>query len=317
MPFYISEVDELSEREEDEMTLARGEFDHSRPGDGPIIEEENDVPRGTAGDSPNILDALASESLPSEQLKPPLYQHAPEGSHFDFSFMEAFAAEERAKLGVLSPTDQPAGVDDLRRRLQQQKSKPIVNDNTQEPPTDLEGQRSPEGSSTKFSRMKQRKLSQSDPKPRIKSGKLALFEGGVNAPPASLGYPSVSGPSVTFGDALPTSHRPNTLRQDSAQERPYRFSFYSNSHHSTIHARSICELPAEAQSFEELFKGVALTPSTDAKGSTNEDLSRGSSRPRTPRPGRAEHEDLPTWWLDILRPTDEEMRMLSKVLLVF
>ena len=37
--------------------------------------------------------------------------------------------------------------------------------------------------------------------------------------------------------------------------RPYRFSFYSNSLPTTIHARSLAELPAEGQTFEELFCG--------------------------------------------------------------
>ncbi|GAA5874264.1 hypothetical protein JCM3774_000924 [Rhodotorula dairenensis] len=37
--------------------------------------------------------------------------------------------------------------------------------------------------------------------------------------------------------------------------RPYRFSFYSNALPTTIHARSLAELPTEGQTFEELFCG--------------------------------------------------------------
>ncbi|EIN10781.1 magnesium transporter [Punctularia strigosozonata HHB-11173 SS5] len=40
-------------------------------------------------------------------------------------------------------------------------------------------------------------------------------------------------------------------------DRPYRFSFYSNTMSGTIHSRSLAELPAEGQTFEELFTGVA------------------------------------------------------------
>lgn len=47
--------------------------------------------------------------------------------------------------------------------------------------------------------------------------------------------------------------------------RPYRFAFYSNALPSTIHARSLAEIPGENQTFEELFKGrkEADTSSSD------------------------------------------------------
>ncbi|POY76676.1 hypothetical protein BMF94_0268 [Rhodotorula taiwanensis] len=41
-----------------------------------------------------------------------------------------------------------------------------------------------------------------------------------------------------------------------AGARPYRFSFYSNALPTTIHSRSLAELPAEGQTFEELFCGT-------------------------------------------------------------
>jgi len=72
-------------------------------------------------------------------------------------------------------------------------------------------------------------------------------------------------------------------------DRPYRFSFYSNSLPAVIHARSLDELPADGQTFEQLF------PSIDSPSASSNDS------------------DDTTWWLDILNPTDEEMKTLSKV----
>ncbi|GAA5977963.1 hypothetical protein JCM10908_004178 [Rhodotorula pacifica] len=52
--------------------------------------------------------------------------------------------------------------------------------------------------------------------------------------------------------------------------RPYRFSFYSNALPTTIHARSLAELPAEGQTFEELFCGARPQPEYDASAAADE-----------------------------------------------
>ncbi|KLO19888.1 cora-domain-containing protein [Schizopora paradoxa] len=129
---------------------------------------------------------------------------------------------------------------------------------------------------------------------------MALFEGNVGAPPPSFGRPAaMSQPVWLSSDAAVNTgnnaqHQvPPPLYTPAATDRPYRFSFYSNTHPSTIHARSLSELPAEGQSFEDLFCGV------------------GSSSRRINN--RAGSEDVCTWWLDIMSPTDEEMKLLSKV----
>lgn len=136
-------------------------------------------------------------------------------------------------------------------------------------------------------------------------------------------------------------------------DRPYRFSFYSNALPVTIHARTLAELPGEGQSFEDLFKGknsaaaqqngtgesVTLggteTPREDGAGAKASMLARAAgaasragvavppsmqSTPGVgPPPGMAdlspaeEDSEVFTWWMDVLSPTDEEMRMLSKV----
>ncbi|GAA5996353.1 uncharacterized protein JCM10292_007554 [Rhodotorula paludigena] len=143
--------------------------------------------------------------------------------------------------------------------------------------------------------------------------------------------------------------------------RPYRFSFYSNSLPSTIHARSLAEIPGEGQTFEELFLGHKPPPVVDEEehptvinldarlaqlsspsqghvaasgagtpvngqssmsGSTKKGgaVPSGISaarmqgeRPRTAVMRSDEDAEANTWWLDVMCPTDQEMKVLSKV----
>ncbi|EPQ28792.1 uncharacterized protein PFL1_03595 [Pseudozyma flocculosa PF-1] len=177
----------------------------------------------------------------------------------------------------------------------------------------------------------------------------------------------------------------------SGAEKPYRFTFYSNALPSTIHARHLAELPAEGQTFEELFTGRPSTTDSPPQESNAEGESRGASRgtSRAPTinnhtaggngaskpsslgqvlaglsrmegttapptgantplqvteaqmngarplgglasgakngfaaPARAlpgggirmdQDPEANTWWLDVLSPTDQEMKLLSRV----
>ncbi len=149
-------------------------------------------------------------------------------------------------------------------------------------------------------------------------------------------------------------------------EKPYRFTFYSNALPSTIHARHLSELPAEGQSFEELFSGrdknVDNSPPTEGSQSRNpsraptinaatarmsslgqtfgrmegstapptgsntpvhvgEEAAKAmsglsASRTKTLPGGGIRMDSDPeanTWWLDVLSPTDQEMKLLSRV----
>jgi magnesium transporter len=149
---------------------------------------------------------------------------------------------------------------------------------------------------------------------------------------------------------------------NTGHDRSYRFSFYSNALSATIHARSLSELPADGQTFEELFSGIqpssgipAEDASTDRKhhldfsqpelarkpslgtgnlgtfqqapppnfaeaiypsNGINKTISNRRSfgaDARTSQPPGDNDADSNTWWLDILNPTDEEMKTLSKV----
>ncbi|WWC90546.1 uncharacterized protein L201_005482 [Kwoniella dendrophila CBS 6074] len=260
------------------------------------------------------------------------------------------------------------------------------------------------GQEQTFHRRRQRKLSQSNPLSR-RQGKLALFEGfGSNSNANADGEvlpesnstafkaPRSGNKTITnmpFNRSSSNNNGSNNNNDngnskngfipysDSApgpapgHDRPYRFSFYSNAMPVTIHARSLTELPAEGQSFEELFKGKNQSNSEKGSiigtgnGTPNKSNNSGQETPipsstTTSQPfepstlvsnktsmlskaiaghnasqqaqnmsrdnsksgvngGNGDNtaiEEDPeqfTWWLDVLSPTDEEMRMLSKV----
>ena len=270
--------------------------------------------------------------------------------------MEDFATAEKVKLGLNSALT-PKFVFPTRRPKVQPKIPSVPTASTADVPQhdgtldnhqgDVPGQSSP-------ITLRLRKLSQSNPQPRPQrrgiGGKMALFEGGAQESPfnfsARLGiatggqggpatnssYENVVGPNVT--GILNTGH-----------DRPYRFSFYSNASSATIHARSLSELPAEGQTFEQLFSGAHPQPQEIDKRSTspapsNPARDRPSSSVNVPpyhdpakglinssnhhsikRDGGLDGPnaltgdvgDVNTWWLDVQSPTDEEMKMLSKV----
>ena len=237
---------------------------------------------------------------------------------FNFGTMEDFAAAEKVRLGLVSsPTDE---------RLQHLR----VRKPSQVGTIDEVG--SSGGNVTDFRlpahhNLRERKLSQSNALPRRHGGgKMALFEGIPGAPPASLaaGFAPPLSVVPSFADL------PSATGGGVGHDRPYRFSFYSNALSATIHARSLSELPADGQSFEDLFSGVggqtqspmerragsgpipqsttpfSRTPREDAKGA--QDGNGGDTyKPLVPT-DMGGH----TWWLDVLSPTDEEMKMLSK-----
>lgn len=227
--------------------------------------------------------------------------------------------------------------------------------------------------------MRQRKLSESVAPGRYQR-KLALFEGAGEGGGVSAGGPRSNGlfsnimdtktPLLAgsgagrgggggYGTEVPPSRGGPSAASGAA--RPYRFSFYSNALPSTIHARSLAEIPADGQTFEELF--VGRTPmSEDEEGlgvngafsppPSHGGTATGTSTPNLagemPNPNRASvnsarpagvplaglanggvggggarpkssmmrteiDAEANTWWLDVMCPTDAEMKVLSKV----
>lgn len=219
--------------------------------------------------------------------------------------------------------------------------------------------------------MRQRKLSESVAPGRFQR-KLALFEGAgdeatsAGRPEGTRGvFQSImdvktplladkgTAPNGMGGGGYGSGGPGGATTPGTGSARPYRFSFYSNSLPSTIHARSLAEIPADGQTFEELFVGhrteyeesipgldprTAFSPSSQAETGTNTPNGASTSRRTSlngarpagvPQPGlgatakksdrlkgsmmRTEIDaESNTWWLDVLCPTDVEMKVLSK-----
>lgn len=312
-------------QEEREMEIARGEPHRQLRIDDPYHgtltpnDLQQDLDHLAQRHEPHFLGSVLNAphqfdgTLPLYQ--PPLLSR----QTFNFQAMEDFAVAEKTRLGL-----ENSRPDDRFQHLRMRRPS--------QPSAIGEGASSGASGGTDFRlptpHLRERKLSQSNALPRRHGGgKMALFEGIPGPPPASL----------ATSLAPPLSEVPSFADLSSAtvtgvgHDRPYRFSFYSNALGATIHARSLSELPADGQSFEDMFAGVGgpdKSPEPDRRpGRTSSQVTTQSVR--TPREdakvpqggnGGDVYKSLfprdpegHTWWLDILSPEDEEMKMLSKV----
>lgn len=320
----------LFSHEERELEIARGEIPrpihHDDPYRGTALPDDLRLDLDmahhlTQSHEPHLLGSLPNGARQFDGALP-LYQPPAllARQTFHFEAMEDFAVAEKMRLGL----------DERPQHLRLRKPSQVS-----------AGEVGSSGSTTDFRlpaprNLRERKLSHSNAVPRRHGGgKMALFEGTPGAPPASL----------AVGFAPPLSVVPSFAELPSptggggggvGHDRPYRFSFYSNALSATIHARSLSELPADGQSFEDLFTGiVGPAPSQEAERRSGPGLP-PTTQPNTPTPpfripredpkfahqGRnsgdksilsSDSECCHTWWLDVLSPTDEEMKMLSKV----
>ncbi|KIJ69806.1 hypothetical protein HYDPIDRAFT_77280 [Hydnomerulius pinastri MD-312] len=379
----------LSDAERHDLEFARGERLHALDHDpvNGVSDETLHTPRPATPldlrlrhlnqtQDPSLLAtiqgpySLPNQDDPSTSMSClPTYQANASRSIFDFSLLENFATEEKHNLGLTSPSNAPT----FRLRHPSFAQASDAGQSSASPPVggptfNLAGDSAPvpprHGA-------RQRKLSQSSPVPRPNRrgirGKMALFENHINDPAPAF-------PTRLMGNgqlsAIPSSENVSTIANpytsavlgagiggiiSPGHDRPYRFSFYSNALSATIHARSLSELPAEGQSFEDLFSG--LPSPTVGQGDAKEGLHSfaapipmpaprtGLSLPngqRTPggsdfapgsqnngyfsrmgeKPGMDSGRpnalgigdfEVNTWWLDVQSPTDEEMKVLSKV----
>lgn len=362
----------FSEQEEQELDAARGAgppsvIDEVREEvyQRTPTPEDLRMPHLSQGHEPDLLVSLdqARRSDPGLPMyQPPLVQAQ---STFHFKHMEDFAHKEKEKFGLTSSAHAPT--------LRQRNPVPATSEAAAEA-NGASASSGPGDFKIPLPRpARQRKLSQSNSAPRRLGGKMALFEGGAaGAPPPSftraphlfqggsggailsavssyenipdtLGIPipppagastGVAGGSASGTGAGAASGADPGTGLGLGHDRPYRFSFYSNLLSATIHARSLSELPAEGQTFEELFtaaggSGLASGVGSDAggghgSGSTSPAFINGVNGNGSSKtalndrgPGGAGDPELHTWWLDVLSPTDEEMKMLSQVILTF
>ncbi|KAF8213971.1 hypothetical protein K438DRAFT_1802658 [Mycena galopus ATCC 62051] len=287
----------LSTNEQHEIDIARGELEEQTENLVPIppFVEMNHI---SAHDPAMLVHESQFHDAPASTFgRLPTYQPNASHSEFDFTPMDEFATAEKTLLDLASPK---FSLSALRARTVAPNSDDVA-----------EGPSDPERHSPR------RKLSHSSPRPRHHrkngGGKMAMFEGNTGDPP----------PSFTIDAAQTTTGIPGILNK--GHDRPYRFSFYSNALSATIHARSLSELPAEGQSFADLFTGVP--PARDPSAARDRPTRPGPSpvvgdkgprhsnhKPLGEHPRHSSNDaESNTWWLDVQSPTDDEMKMLSKV----
>lgn len=359
--------------EQHDLRLARGEESNAldqdivHGGHGTAPDSTLDLRLNQPQDSSLLVAIEGQYPLPNHREPSPRYQVSSARFVFDFAPLENFAAEEKESLGLTSPIDSPV------MRVRYPKGQ-RDDEQPKSPPSPGSGAFGLSVGSAAVPRRpgaRQRKLSESAPLPRPhrRNGraKVALFEHQANEPASGFSarlmatgqlsiVPSSEDVSGIF-HRYASSPPPGIGAASPGHDRPYRFSFYSNALSATIHARSLCELPAEGQSFEDLFSGLP-SPAPRREDATGEPLAFNApvpmlaSRPsifipnekRTPSglegvpasyrnvssgrpaekvdPGRlngsgpasSADAEANTWWLDIQCPTDEEMKVLSKVI---
>jgi magnesium transporter len=233
---------------------------------------------------------------------------------WDFSIMEDFAKAEKTLLGI------------------PQSSLPMPTTPAQTS-GDVANADVTTGTSTGFTLPPRgprgRKLSSSNAV-NTRRGKMVLFEQAMNdssaKPPLST---HISMPGIP--ESIVAAPSEDVPAFTGGHDRPYRFSFYSNALSQTIHSRSLSELPAEGQSFEELFTSIlppelrsAPQSSSTSPGSNGDGNNKNVPTDFALRAGLEDQmkkengdpdSETPTWWLDVTSPTDEEMKMLSHVCL--
>ncbi|WFD34227.1 CorA metal ion transporter [Malassezia cuniculi] len=225
---------------------------------------------------------------------------------FDFGALESFAEEERDRIGTrgtwpalstsLSASARDNGVS--------------------------MGHSAETSKATLYSR-RPRRMSNMDVSGNKFQRKIAMFEGGGSytssfepgtaerytdnpQPPNDASMrPLLNGSVPRYGANRDSKSGPSPAAL--AQDKPYRFTFYSNALPNTIHARYLSELPAPGQSFEELILGQKSRRPSQAPAGR---LAPGGKLV-TPEGTDAEEEQN-TWWLDVLCPTDQEMKTLSR-----
>jgi len=133
---------------------------------------------------------------------------------------------------------------------------------------------------------------------------------------------------VYVGGRLRPPVRPQWHRDE--EDMPYRFTYFNEELPATIHSHTISELLQPGQSFTDLFRPEprVIDDSSDdevesppiAAGRTessgeprdSRDDSRTDITPPEPSQSLPRLGPRPTFWLDVFRPTDAEMKIISK-----
>ncbi|KAI5802002.1 hypothetical protein FPQ18DRAFT_251924 [Pyronema domesticum] len=128
---------------------------------------------------------------------------------------------------------------------------------------------------------------------------------------------------VYVGGRLRPPIRPQWHRDE--DELPYRFTYFNDELPATIHAHTISELLQPGQTFTDLFKpepriiddssseSEADAPTLPLRNdSTTHANDSHDATPPEPSEALPRRGPRPTFWLDVFRPTDAEMKVISK-----
>ena len=157
----------------------------------------------------------------------------------------------------------------------------------------------------------------------------------------------ISEPVLVGGRLRPQQYTWHRTEEDA----PYRFTYFNEELPSTIHSQTISELLQSGQDFRELFipdppelsdessdeeelmsqqgnpnERQGFTPNTQSKAGTRHPSVAGDHEPESreqsatpqqsngtqPKEKEKRYGARPTFWLDVLSPTDTEMRVISK-----
>lgn len=231
--------------------------------------------------NPNHEPHMIMDIVPDESVLGglPTYQHTYRSS-FNFSLLDDFVAKENVKPDYPSV---PQSSSNLAIRLRNVPRSGLL---LRQPASEYEDISAPVDRTNKNSddsesiRIRRRKIVQNEAsQPRKLGGKMALFEGNSAAPPTLIRRPTGDFntlPSFERSrDNIREAQEPN-LYTHTDYDKPFRFSFYSNTLSATIHARTLSELPAEGQSFESLFLANDATKSGKTPSRFHRELPNGT-----------------------------------------
>lgn len=162
-----------------------------------------------------------------------------------------------------------------------------------------------------------------------------------------IGAKKISEPVLVGGRLRPNNRGWHRTEEDA----PYRFTYFNEELPSTVHSQTISELVQPGQTFRELFipdppelsddesdegddlvslqsaandqhgaangaqRSTAQQPSTASGGKSASGTSSGDATPsqsHAPKQRPKRYGPRPVFWLDVLSPTDAEMRVISK-----
>lgn len=158
----------------------------------------------------------------------------------------------------------------------------------------------------------------------------------------------ISEPVMVGGRLRPTK----TVWHREEDDAPYRYTYFNENLDGTIHSRTISELCQFGATFEDLFRPqpaelsdssddddeengeplvqqpfadppnrgrasregsmISQLKSPDKSGQNSGSRTPAQSQSHTPRPKQKRYGPRPTFWLDVLCPTEQEMKVLAK-----